>query len=321
MSIEFRCAVCRQLLRVPDEAVGKVARCPSCQTEQTVQPPVFAAAPLEANPYAPPLTLPQPEAAATVGRQPVVPTPLEMGPCFSAAWNVYLANVGMCIAVYLAGEFISQVPALFVNVLLSVAGEARDAAPLLAILAVPLMIASIVLSLWLTAGRIRFFVMTARGASADFVELFRGWPSVGRLFLLGLMWVFLLMLAPTLGVILLAVLGAAGANEAAAAALLGIGALTVGLAAYLLLRYGMSVFLIVDRDMRLGEALRTSAAISDGNRLNLFLLGILSMFLAFGGYMACCVGILFTLPLTLMLFTVAYLQMSGQSLASSANRG
>src|SRR5687767_5683286 len=36
MPIEFRCSQCNQLLRVPDDAGGKSARCPKCQALMAV---------------------------------------------------------------------------------------------------------------------------------------------------------------------------------------------------------------------------------------------------------------------------------------------
>lgn len=324
MSIEFRCAGCGQLLRVPDEAMGKVARCPACQTEQPVLPPVqVEAQSQEDNPYAPPLTLPRPEAAAApVGLQPVVPSPLDVGKCFSAAWNIYLANVGMCIAVYLAGEFISSAPGLLVQFFVAIAQQAGDKAALsVALLVVPLALAGVVLTLWLTAGRISFFVKTARGLMPEFVELFKGWRSVGRLFLLGLLLAVVMFATFAVAAIVAAALSAAGANELSVVALVALVGASIVTYMYLLLRYGMSVFLVVDRDLPLGEALRTSGQITRGNLLSLLLLGLASSGLVLLGYLACCLGVFFTMPLILMMFTVAYLQMSGQSLTSSAMRG
>ena len=68
MPIEFNCSSCTTTLRVPDEHLGKQARCPSCQTLNLVQPSTgdspspqsvsdtFIAAPQldspSANPYA-----------------------------------------------------------------------------------------------------------------------------------------------------------------------------------------------------------------------------------------------------------------------------
>lgn len=321
MSIEFRCATCGQHLRVPDEAAGKMARCPSCRTEQVVPPAVPGPAPSpEENPYAPPLAMQRPDTAA--GREPLVPTPLEVGKCFSAAWNIYLANVGMCIAVYLAGEFISQAPGILIQMAAAVAEEAgAEAAALVLLLSIPLVIASIVLTLWLTAGRISFFVKTARGSSPEFVELFRGWRSVGKLFLLALMFMAVALGAIAVCGIILALFSGMGGKEFGMAVMALFWLASLGLLFYLALRYGMSIYLVVDRDMRVGEALQASAEITRGNLLSLFGLGLLNVLLVFAGYLACCVGIFFTVPLTSMILAVAYLQMSGQTLARTATRG
>ncbi len=45
MTIEFRCARCRQHLRVPDESTGKHARCPRCETLLRIPLPAIAADP------------------------------------------------------------------------------------------------------------------------------------------------------------------------------------------------------------------------------------------------------------------------------------
>ena len=43
MAIEFRCSQCNQLLRVPDDSVGRSARCPKCQSLMQVPAPIAAA--------------------------------------------------------------------------------------------------------------------------------------------------------------------------------------------------------------------------------------------------------------------------------------
>lgn len=69
MPIEFRCQNCRYLLRTPDDAVGKSARCPQCGQVQTVtreQPASGGFHPANT----PPLTVSN---SATAGSPPVVP--------------------------------------------------------------------------------------------------------------------------------------------------------------------------------------------------------------------------------------------------------
>jgi len=57
MAIEFRCTQCNQLLRVPEDAGGKSARCPKCQALMMVP----ATAP---SPIAPPASPSSPAAPA-----------------------------------------------------------------------------------------------------------------------------------------------------------------------------------------------------------------------------------------------------------------
>ncbi|MBN2025090.1 MAG: hypothetical protein JW809_20100 [Pirellulales bacterium] len=52
MPIEFRCVECQVLLRTPDEAAGRAARCPECGADLTV-PAVGAKAPPRPLPAAP----------------------------------------------------------------------------------------------------------------------------------------------------------------------------------------------------------------------------------------------------------------------------
>lgn len=77
MTIEFRCPSCNQQLRVPDESVGKNARCPKCQAIVPVPAgsppaaPVAPAAPFGSHPSVPPA--PVPPFGAPAG--PPVPAP------------------------------------------------------------------------------------------------------------------------------------------------------------------------------------------------------------------------------------------------------
>ena len=51
MPIEIACPQCKKLLKVPDEAAGKQARCPACQTIADV--PITAVEILPASPFGP----------------------------------------------------------------------------------------------------------------------------------------------------------------------------------------------------------------------------------------------------------------------------
>jgi hypothetical protein len=55
MPIEFQCASCQKLLRVPDSAAGKKARCPTCGTIHEVPATVEPGAPVVVVPPVPPI--------------------------------------------------------------------------------------------------------------------------------------------------------------------------------------------------------------------------------------------------------------------------
>lgn len=74
MSIDFQCSGCSKTLRVPDEHLGKQARCPQCQTVNVIQP--------GGQPAVPP-TKPQPSSIGVdkpAGPRSSYPTGTTLGP-------------------------------------------------------------------------------------------------------------------------------------------------------------------------------------------------------------------------------------------------
>ena len=59
MSILVTCAQCQKILKAPDNAAGKKARCPHCETVMVVAPPVAANTETQVKP-APPVNATQP---------------------------------------------------------------------------------------------------------------------------------------------------------------------------------------------------------------------------------------------------------------------
>ncbi|MGH8108369.1 MAG: DUF4339 domain-containing protein [Arenimonas sp.] len=89
-------------------------------------------------------------------------------------------------------------------------------------------------------------------------------------------------------------------------------ALTLGLlllivpGIYIACRYGQFMKAIVDRDLGVMESFSYSESITENNRFNLFVLGLLWLLLAIVGFLLCCVGLFFTMPLVWMSGMVAY---------------
>lgn len=75
---------------------------------------------------------------------------------------------------------------------------------------------------------------------------------------------------------------------------------------YIALRYGQFINAIVDRDLGIMEAFSYSESITTNNRMNLFLLGLLSMLVVFAGLLLCGVGLIFAGPVVWLAALVAY---------------
>ncbi len=73
-----------------------------------------------------------------------------------------------------------------------------------------------------------------------------------------------------------------------------------------------AVLLVVDRGVSSLEAIRQSIRITRGNRMALFLLGLVSAGLVLVGVLACFVGLIFVMPFVWVIVTTAYLAMTGQ---------
>jgi hypothetical protein len=70
--------------------------------------------------------------------------------------------------------------------------------------------------------------------------------------------------------------------------------------------------LVIDRRRGVLGSLTTAWAVTRSNRLTSFLMWLLTMGLAFLGYMLCCFGILLTLPLSYTIIASGFLLMCGE---------
>jgi hypothetical protein len=78
------------------------------------------------------------------------------------------------------------------------------------------------------------------------------------------------------------------------------------------------LYVLVDRDVGVIESLKISRQITAGNKLSLFLLYIVGSVLGILGVCAFCIGYLFVVGFMFLMLAVAYLTMSGQSIAIPA---
>lgn len=75
---------------------------------------------------------------------------------------------------------------------------------------------------------------------------------------------------------------------------------------YLAIRYGQYFSAMVDRNLGIMESFSYSSSITTNNRLNLFLLILLSIAIFIAGVIALCVGLIFAIPVSWLMWIVAY---------------
>lgn len=160
-----------------------------------------------------------------------------------------------------------------------------DAAVIPIMLLVFVLLAGLILVyLWLTAGMTLFCLKLARGQPAQISDIFAGgpwlWSFSGVNLAVGLL--------ATLGFMLCFVPGF-----------------------FVAIFFFPAAYLVIDRGMSAGEALNSSMAMTEGNRMNIFLLLLISMgvsmiasFIPGGG--------LLVLPLNMLMMIIGYLLMTGQ---------
>lgn len=134
-------------------------------------------------------------------------------------------------------------------------------------------------SVFLSLGLARFSLNLVSGRDASVANLF----SEGRLLIRGVLATFLFGIAMVVGFLLLIVPGI-----------------------YVIARYGLFLTAIVDRNCGIGESFAYSAKLTTNNRMNMFLIMVISFAAAVLGCLAFCIGLLFAYPVILLAWTVAY---------------
>lgn len=341
MAIEFRCTQCGSLLRVPDETAGKMAKCPSCGQVLPIPRASTATTPSPApatsgNPFAAPGGAPsfppmtdnpyQSPAAAPLGSridysaadlQPINPSPLDVGEVMRRSWVIFKDNAGMLIVGMLIVQAITFAMNMATNAVIIPLGIAMPNNQGVQIAAqIVMFVLMQLVTCWIQLGQFRFLLRVARGGEPVIADLFTGSKgylanlAASILFMLGFAGLAAVSLAPGL------VVGLITGNQNIGIGVAMVGALIGGVFwVYFMLTYSQFMFAIADRSVGAMESFRISAAITSGNRMSLFLLGLLASLAMMVGFLACCVGMLASIPYGWMCFVVAYLMMSGQPTA------
>ncbi len=345
MTIEFHCPYCQKLLKTADDKAGVRANCPGCG--QTVTVPDLAHETAQADPsYAPEQAAIAVGATADVGAHPSdegqiasaptkicpmcgetilqaatrcrycgenlvtqqpegIPTRIEAGEVLSRTWEIYKSNLGLLVgSVLVTGGlgFVGTMISSFIQQALTIAvagpGAGRpgnnQVGAGIAIVGLMLIFTfiNIAISVFLEAGLHLLLLRVARGQSAEIADVFAGGRFFWRYFWGTLLFQFMM----GIGFLLLIIPGIV-----------------------LALMFWPLFYVIIDRDTGVIDALSRAREVTQGNYLVVVLLFLAGMgIILLGVFPGCGFGLLFTIPLSLLLWAVAYCAMSGQLLPRRA---
>jgi hypothetical protein len=234
------------------------------------------------------------------------PVALEAGEIISTSWAIFKSQmwllIGAVVGVFLltvAANFIVQVIGGILGVTLGAAmrmgapqiGGGNNPWPfvLVQVIQFALFVPVWIFQIYLSVGQTILFLKIARGQPAEFGDIFRGGPyvlrAIGSGLLFGLMvgFGFILLIVP--GVILA-------------------------------LMFWPFMYVLVDTDPPGMQCLSRAMEITRNTWGTIILLWLTAFGLGILGVLACCFGVLFTAPLSMLLFAVVYCRMTGQPTAN-----
>jgi hypothetical protein len=354
MPIELLCPGCNQLLRVPDAAAGKAAKCPKCATVLTVptaaDPPPSSdfgfgasepkpgnpgafSAPRSQNPFSDPTqgasygvrgpnqTLNPYASPTSVQHDPTFSDGtvghriVDIGEVFRHAMEVWQRNLGLLVGTTFI-VFLLTMIGNWISQGIQVAMVVNNQRELGVVFAVLFGLLNFGWQTYLGIGQAQIALKLARNQSAELGELFGGAPR----FLSVLGFFLLLGLAvylPLLGMIgISAMIG----GDTGGAMMLGSAALWTLLMIPVALFFWPTYYLVVDGRSSVWQSFGAAVRISEGNKLTIFLVMLSSVAIMLLGVLAVCIGVLFAAPLVSLMWASAYLMMSGQAPALARER-
>jgi hypothetical protein len=340
MPIEFNCTQCGSLLRTPDETAGMQAKCPQCGTvmpiplvsksEASADTPVES--PVPGNPFGnPPVLVPPTQSAGAENPYqsppeptyttsyapppvaPLVPQRFEIGEVLSRSFEIFKAQLGMSVLAIVVVMGMNYAFSLLQNIVIMLMGLVAPPAWAVVTVQVVFSIVGWLFQQWIGIGQTLFFLRTARGNPATLSDLFRGAPYLLRILAASLLLMLLISGLVALALLPAGIVWLATRDQEAAiiAAVVG-GIIVIIPVAILGLMFSQFQYLIVDRQMGVLDSLAVSRQITGGNKLMLFATGLLLGVINLAGFLACCVGMLFSMSFSAYVIVVAYLTMTGQ---------
>ena len=348
MPIEFQCSNCGKLLRTGDDTAGKRAKCPKCgavmtiptpgthvappqpptpaeqpssgkaQPDYAVSSPTFSPAEHESAPahgvHHGATGSPSAAQARAAGTNPDfaaagsggipgsmpgqqsgghstdagAPAVIDLGDVLSTALNIYKSQLGLCVAASAIMMVVIIVASFAIALFLSMLPRFLPFWMLYWMLQGPAIV--VVLAACL-AQCTRMFLKIARGEPASINDLFQITEDGGRAVLTYIAF----MLMVYLGMSLCVVPGW-----------------------ILMTLFFPALFLAFDREASVVDIFTEALAITEGNRLMIFVVLLVAGLIGPAGLLACGIGVLLTMPFALMCQTVLYLRLTGGRVAAVA---
>jgi hypothetical protein len=295
MPIQFRCSSCQKLLRVPDGSTGRRAKCPDCGSVSSVPAADDLGQPValveEPNAFASPTA---PLSSASVAASPpveagaIAPAKITAGQVFNTTLGIFKRKWLTCVLVVVAAAIVSGLvngvvfyaKALIASELPEEGAKFQLFAPLPGAL----------VTAWLSAGVFMAMLKIARGQPAGVGSVFSG----GRRFAPFLIASIGVKLVTALGLVMFVFPGV-----------------------YLWCALFPATLFAVDGH-GLGVAFKGSWNCTQGNRMAIFLLMLISVGLNMAGAIAFGVGVFVTMAFCALLWSVMYLAISNQPIAAAA---
>jgi phage FluMu protein Com len=289
VTIRFQCPYCDKTLKAADDKAGLRVKCPTCGNAITVQEsPQIPVAEIDDDGLNESAFEPRPHSS---------PVALDPGEVIGTSWEIYKSQLGLLIA---AVVIVVIVPGAIMGMggfIAAILGGVGDQfgrqnnmmRPGFTLASMVIQFGAAILGLFLQTflgiGQTIVFLKVARGQPTEFGDLFRGGHyflrAMGSGILFGLMVLFglLLLIVPSI--------------------LAG-------------LTFWPYLYVLVDTDAPGLDCLSRAREITRNTWGTIFVLWLTSMGLGMLGELACFVGLIFTTPLVMMLFAVAYCRMTGQ---------
>ncbi len=215
-------------------------------------------------------------------------TQLRVGDCIRSGWEGFKKNAGTAIGIVVVYGIITSIGNVIPIVNLAVA-----------VVVTPVM----------SAGLAMFALKAARGWEGRIEDLFAGFNGDWFGSFIGAYWLFVAIVAaafvpPLIGFIIDVVIHGGFTNFFPYVTIV-VTAVSLVVLIAVVLRFSMVTYLIID-GLAVMDAFKESARITKGFTGKLFLLAMVNGLMILGGILLLFIGLLFAMPLTMIVFAAAY---------------